>query len=1087
MDGQGVPFAGVLVSAYQSDGSGGWPLVGQVLTSADGTYVLSDLPVGTYRVGFSAAGYMTKYYSDRLDPDLSWPPLYVTEGLTTSGVDVVMAPVGATTHVVGTVTDASGHGLAGIAVLAFRKGIYGWDYDQSTYTASDGSYDVDNLSGGLHILQFAGDWGTPYADQYWNGATDRDAATQLFLPIGTTTTGIDVQMELSGHISGRVTDEASGEGVGDVTVYAYKSNGKGDWPWWANVSTAADGTYDIGDLPTGTYRVEFSNWASNSCQFYDGAPTAGSASDVVVASGATTADIDAAMYAGPRGGNIGGTVADTSGTGLAGIEVIAYRYDQDVDDWDYAGDASSASDGGYLITGLPAGDYRVEFWDQTGTCATQYWEGASGFFLADDLDVQIGTTARADATLAVAGHISGRISSPSPRDLSDVCVVAYQSDSSGGWEYVNDVFASSDGTYDLSDLAPGDYRLGFEDYTGASLAQYYLGARDLDSATDVAVAEGKTTSGIDVTLAEAGHIVGLVTTEERHSIGDIEVTAYQLADGSWEPVSGAGTTAGGVYDLAGLDTGDYRIQFTDYSGRYAATWYGGQQNVATATSVAVVAGMTTSGIDATMPAAGHITGVVTNADHAGLPDIDVSAYEPDGEGGWTYAGWVMTGADGSYDLGGLGSGAYRLEFADYGNGDYFEQYFNDKGSLDAADDVPVSAGATTSGIDATLVSVDVVDTTPPTTTLNGTDGLWHNGPVTLGLSASDAPGGSGMAGGSAQTEYRLDSGDWTAGTRIVVPAPTDHSGDGEHAVLYRSTDASGNIEAAKNVTVRIDTTPPRGAFVLDGGDAATTSGTVTSGSSVTEAHGPLEMRFSADGRTSWSAWEACAAAKTIALPAGLGTKTVFAQYRDAAGNLLELSDAIELVAPPDVVPPLITAGGVTEGGWYRAGLQVALKASDDDSDIASITYTLDGVETTVPGSLATVTVPASPNARHTLTFRATDAAANSCADQTLTFTNDTSGPTNSGKSTSGRKGRNITLRYRLSDNLSPQAIAVKLIVKTSHGKKVKSFYLGTKKTAAWYSVKWKPKAKGTYRYCVYGKDLAGNAQRRVGSPKVIVR
>ena len=52
---------------------------------------------------------------------------------------------------------------------------------------------------------------------------------------------------------------------------------------------------------------------------------------------------------------------------------------------------------------------------------------------------------------------------------------------------------------------------------------------------------------------------------------------------------------------------------------------------------------------------------------------------------------------------------------------------------------------------------------------------------------------------------------------------------------------------------------------------------------------------------------------------------------------------------------------------------------------------------------------------------------------------------------------------------------------------VKSFTLGTKTTAKWYSVKWKPKAKGTYRYYVYGKDLAGNAQRKVGSAKVRVR
>ena len=32
-----------------------------------------------------------------------------------------------------------------------------------------------------------------------------------------------------------------------------------------------------------------------------------------------------------------------------------------------------------------------------------------------------------------------------------------------------------------------------------------------------------------------------------------------------------------------------------------------------------------------------------------------------------------------------------------------------------------------------------------------------------------------------------------------------------------------------------------------------------------------------------------------------------------------------------------------------------------------------------------------------------------------------------------------------------------------------------------------PKAKGTYRYYVYAKDSAGNAQSKVGSAKVVVR
>lgn len=40
---------------------------------------------------------------------------------------------------------------------------------------------------------------------------------------------------------------------------------------------------------------------------------------------------------------------------------------------------------------------------------------------------------------------------------------------------------------------------------------------------------------------------------------------------------------------------------------------------------------------------------------------------------------------------------------------------------------------------------------------------------------------------------------------------------------------------------------------------------------------------------------------------------------------------------------------------------------------------------------------------------------------------------------------------------------------------------------AWYWFTWKPKARGTYRYSVYAKDAAGNAQSRVGSARVVVR
>jgi len=197
------------------------------------------------------------------------------------------------------------------------------------------------------------------------------------------------------------------------------------------------------------------------------------------------------------------------------------------------------------------------------------------------------------------------------------------------------------------------------------------------------------------------------------------------------------------------------------------------------------------------------------------------------------------------------------------------------------------------GLFGVAVGETTPDTTPPTTTVSGADTLWHNADVTLTFTATDDEGGSGMVGGEAKTEYQIDGGDWVEGTTCTVTAPGDHSGDGLRTVLYRSTDAAGNTETAKTATVKIDTTPPAGTFVLEG-DAATTSTLMVSGdSAVTEPNGPLEMRFSTDAKATWSDWEAYAASTVLVLSPGAGTKTVYAQYRDAAGNVLELSDSIE--------------------------------------------------------------------------------------------------------------------------------------------------------------------------------------------------
>ena len=192
---------------------------------------------------------------------------------------------------------------------------------------------------------------------------------------------------------------------------------------------------------------------------------------------------------------------------------------------------------------------------------------------------------------------------------------------------------------------------------------------------------------------------------------------------------------------------------------------------------------------------------------------------------------------------------------------------------------------------------------------------------------------------------------------------------------------------------------------------------------------------------------------------------------------------------PDTTAPTVIASGAADGAWYRHDVLITLTATDEPggSGVASISFTLDGVPQTVLGAGAPVDVPVAPNERHTLVYHAADAARNAGPDVTLAFTTDNTGPVTAGRATSGRKGHAITLRYKITDALSAKATAIRVVVKNSHGTTVKTVQPTAKATATWYSVKWTPKARGTYRYYVYAKDLAGNAQRIKGNAKVVVR
>ncbi|WP_158560753.1 DUF7594 domain-containing protein [Paenibacillus contaminans] len=107
---------------------------------------------------------------------------------------------------------------------------------------------------------------------------------------------------------------------------------------------------------------------------------------------------------------------------------------------------------------------------------------------------------------------------------------------------------------------------------------------------------------------------------------------------------------------------------------------------------------------------------------------------------------------------------------------------------------------------ANLSRLDI-DMTPPVTTASVSpaqpDGLRNKyvQPVTVTLSASDA------WSGVAATEFSLDNGStWQPYANPIIVAQ-----DGEHRLLYRSTDQAGHVELEKTIAFHIDMTVPTAA------------------------------------------------------------------------------------------------------------------------------------------------------------------------------------------------------------------------------------------------------------------------------------
>jgi hypothetical protein len=489
-----VPVQSVTVTAWTARGSG-WDYVTVDSTDGGGSYDLSGLDTGTYRVEFShdLGTYIDQWYAGKPTVETA-TDIAVVDGVTTSGVNATLATAG---HITGTVRNTVGTGLVGIHVKAFRRVGSLWLQERTGTTVAGGAYDVGGLPAGTYRVSFV-DYNEVYVGGYYNGAELSDDATTIAVTAGAATPGINATLAAAGHVTGTVKD-AGGGALRGITVTAYRWHDD-YWGFYTSVRVSgAAGTYDLGGLPAGTYRVGFSDVEGTyAAEYYDDKLSVDLAADVSVTAGATTPGINATLAA---AGHIAGTVKNTAGAALTGIYAEAYR--DDGAGWQYVDGVQTLSAGTYDLGGLPAGTYRVGFWDDRGSYAWQFYVDAWAVVLATDVVVTSGaTTGGVDGALAAAGHITGTVKDSTGAGLRRGVVAAYRFDGAD-WRWAGDTLAGAGGAYDIGGLMAGAYRLKFSDRSGACLPQWYGNKASVESSKDVTVTAGATTGGRNATLAAA--------------------------------------------------------------------------------------------------------------------------------------------------------------------------------------------------------------------------------------------------------------------------------------------------------------------------------------------------------------------------------------------------------------------------------------------------------------------------------------------------------------------------------------------------------------------------------------------------------
>jgi protocatechuate 3,4-dioxygenase beta subunit len=394
---------------------------------------------------------------------------------------------------------------------------------------------------------------------------------------------------------------------------------------------------------------------------------------------------------------VSGTVRDDGGQPIAGVCVELYG---DPFNWNVSRPLVTTDSSGHYKIGYVPGSYRVEF-NITDFNDSYDWTPDVNYIGEVYNDGQVltlaaGTTTSAiDGQLTRGGSISGRITDASGDPLFQAVANVYLGDTARP----AGVFTDANGNYVIDRLRTANYAVRMRAPGGSVLAtEWYSDRPSFAAALPVPVIAGQTTGGINAALGAAGSISGRVTDAGGNPIGGVQVAVNDITGIALQT---AMTDGSGNYFVGRLPAANLIVYFnaTTANGvNFASEYYPDKLFVGEAQAVPVLAGQTTSGIDAELAGAGTITGRVTASGGTPLAGITVTAFGA-ADGALVFG--TTTDTLGNYTIRNILPGGYKVRFRP-DTGATAAKWWNDKGSFAAADQVTVEAGQTVASIDGEL-------------------------------------------------------------------------------------------------------------------------------------------------------------------------------------------------------------------------------------------------------------------------------------------------------------------------------------------------------------------------------------------------